>query len=645
MTSSTTPAPVQNGVTVLGHGLLADAIARTGSGPADPLVVVATDSWAVDGYLDVRKTCREQGVPWLPVRAELGRVVIGPIEVAGQAGCVECAQARRRRARRHPEGFDAVHTRHMEAITRRPSELLTVLAADLVAGLVADEAARLARDRKAARTNRAMLYVDLKTLQVSTHRFLPDPLCPECGDLPADDAASAWIHLRSRPKPKPDTYRVRAVADELETLKQTYVDAECGLIRTIRCDSVAGRAVAVAPMGLRDGHVENGYGRTRSYRASEMTALLEALERYGGVRPGGKRTTVRAGYQEVRDHAIDPRSLGPHSMESYRSPGFRYRPFDENMPCNWVWGYSFGRAAPILVPEAYAYYNTHTKGSFAYEISNGCALGSCLEEAILYGILEVAERDAFLMTWYARMPVPRVDPGSARDRAIPALVDTIEAETGYQVLIFDTTLEQGIPCFWVMAVNPSESDGAPKVVCAAGSHLDPERAVENALSELGPILSTLILTFPDESERARAMVADPALVKAMADHSVVNGHADAFHRFDFLSDSPQVRSFADISQPGAYRNADLRDDLQAVIDRYLGTGLDVIVVDQTTPEHRAGGFSCAKVIIPGTLPMTFGHHHRRVTGLPRLYEIPRMLGYHPDRLDPRNINPHPHPFP
>ena len=86
--------------------------------------------------------------------------------------------------------------------------------------------------------------------------------------------------------------------------------------------------------------------------------------------------------------------------------------------------------------------------------------------------------------------------------------------------------------------------------------------------------------------------------------------------------------------PRGFRNADLRDDLQAVIDRYLGTGLDVIVVDQTTPEHRAGGFSCAKVIIPGTLPMTFGHHHRRVTGLPRLYEIPRMLGYHPDRLDP-----------
>jgi ribosomal protein S12 methylthiotransferase accessory factor len=645
-------------VALLGHGLIADAIARTGNGPrpVDPaelstsaascqMVVVATDGWAANAYPDVRETCRQQGLPWLSVRAELGRVVIGPVEIADQPGCLHCAQARRHRARKHPEGYEAVHTRHAEAITQRPSELLTVLAADLVAGLVADEATTLVQDRGAARTNCAMLYIDLKTLQVSTHRFLPDPLCPECGDLPADDAAAARIHLQSRPKPTPDTYRVRAVADELETLKQTYVDTECGIIRTIRRDSVAGRAVAAAPMGLRDGHVENGYGRTRSYRASEMTALLEALERYGGVHPGGKRTTVRATYHDVRDQAVNPRSLGLHPTESYQSPGFRYRPFDENTPYNWVWGHSFIRAAPILIPEAYAYYNTHTKNPFAYEISNGCALGSCLEEAILYGILEVAERDAFLMTWYARMPVPRIDPGSARDRAIPTLIDTVEAETGYHVLIFDTTLEQGIPCFWVMAVNPLETDRAPKVVCAAASHLDPERAVENALSELGPILTSLISTFPDESKRAHEMVADPSLVKAMADHSIVNGHVTAFHRFDFLGESPQVRSFADISQPGAYRNADLRDDLHSVIDRYRDTGLDVIVVDQTTPEHRAGGLSCAKVIIPGTLPMTFGHHARRINDLPRLYEIPRLLGYRPDRLDPHSINPHPHPFP
>jgi ribosomal protein S12 methylthiotransferase accessory factor len=68
----------------------------------------------------------------------------------------------------------------------------------------------------------------------------------------------------------------------------------------------------------------------------------------------------------------------------------------------------------------------------------------------------------------------------------------------------------------------------------------------------------------------------------------------------------------------------------------------VIVVDQTTPEHQAGGFSCVKVIIPGTLPMTFGHDVRRVDGLPRLFDVPRRLG---KRLRAQDVNPDPHPFP
>lgn len=645
-------------VALLGQGLLADAIGATGSEQcriglpelstaalSSRVVVVATDSWDTTSYARVREVCREQGVPWLPVRAELGRVVIGPIEQASEPGCVRCAEHRRERAREHPDGYQAVHIRHAEAIAHRPSDLLTVLAADLVAALVADELTRLVQDEVRARTSCAMLYVDLQTLQVATHRFLPDPLCPECGNLPADDAESARIVLQPRPKLTPDTYRVRAVADDLDALKQTYVDQECGIVRTILRDSSAGLAIAAAPMGLRGGQVENGYGRTRSYRASETTALLEALERYGGVQPSGKRTVVRASYREVREQAVDPRSLGLHSAGSYQLPGFRFRPFDEAAPYRWVWGYSFAQEAPVLVPEAYAYYGTHDSDAFAYEISNGCALGSCLEEAILYGILEIAERDAFLMTWYARLPVPRVDPHSAQDRAISTLVGTIEAETGYQVLVFDTTMEQGIPCFWVMAVDPTAADGRPKLVCAAGSHLDPERAVENALSELGPILTSQVAAFPDQSRRAREMVADPSLVRAMADHSLVNGDPAAFDRFKFLTGSTQVRSLADRVGSRDHRNADLSDDLRWTIDRYRDTGLDVIVVDQTTPEHRAGGFACAKVVIPGTLPMTFGHQFRRIDGLPRLYDVPRLLGYRPDRLDPAEVNPHPHPFP
>jgi ribosomal protein S12 methylthiotransferase accessory factor len=119
----------------------------------------------------------------------------------------------------------------------------------------------------------------------------------------------------------------------------------------------------------------------------------------------------------------------------------------------------------------------------------------------------------------------------------------------------------------------------------------------------------------------------------------------AFDRMSFLTGSAGVRPIAALPRAVPFQNGDLTADLRQVIDRYLGGGLDVIVVDQTTDEHRAGGFSCVKVIIPGTLPMTFGHDLRRVEGLPRLFEVPQLLGYRARRLTPEDINPHPHPFP
>jgi ribosomal protein S12 methylthiotransferase accessory factor len=652
-------------IAVVGEGLLADTIAaelardggtyridRTDPAAASDacrMVVVADDGWDTDGYSDVRRKCSDLGLPWLPVRAELGRVVIGPVERVNSPGCIDCAELRRRLAHPHPQGYDSVWDRCGDLLRARPSSLLTRLAADVVAGLVGREVASMTTDPDSARTRCALLYLDLHTLRVSRHGFLPDPLCPHCGGLPDDAAELARIALKPRPKTSPDNYRVRAVADEMESLLRTYVDAETGVVRTIFRGDEGGLAVAGAPFGLRSGRVESGYGRTRSYRASGLTALLEALERYGGFQPGGKRTTVRAGYREIADDAIDPRTLGLHSPDSHRRPGFPFEPFDEDQPYPWVWAYSFAKQAPVLVPESCAYYGVprlpFEPARFLYESSNGCALGGCLEEAILYGILEVAERDAFLMTWYARMQVPRIDPSSARDRTIPLIVDTLEAQTDYQVMIFDTTLEQGIPCSWVMAVDPTDTPGRSKAVCAAASHLDPERAIENALSELGPVLINHNRIFAPERARARAMTKDPSLVKAMTDHTLLYGDAAAFPRLSFLTESPDVRSIADSPRPADFGNADLGVDLRHVVNRYLDHGLDIIVVDQTTPEHRTQGFSCVKVIVPGTLPMTFGHHARRVEGIPRLYEVPKLLGYRERRLEPADINPHPHPFP
>ena len=666
----------------MGHGLLATAISESLStnpcfdhvraddlagltslsdlgnpvGDVDPpqegqVLVTASDGWDCRDYERIQALCTAHGTSWLPVRTELGRTVLGPSYIPGEPGCVQCAELRRSVANTHSAARESL--RQNPQLTDQPSSWLTVSTARTVAAVTADELIRSARPRS-GRIRHALLYVDLDTLAVSTHRFLPDPLCPACGTLPRDSPEAARISLRPRPKPSPDAYRIRPLGDaDADRLLETYVDEETGLIQRVEKFTKGGLALGAAAMRTRhQAGAELGWGRTRRYRSSEIVAVLEALERYGGMTPGGRRSVALASFAEVRDSALDPRTLGLYPPERYARPGFSFQPFDADRVCRWVWGYSLARQEPILVPQAYAYYRTHVTEPddplFAYEISNGCALGSCLEEAILYGILEVVERDAFLMTWYARLPAPRIDLPSARDRSIPMLVEAIEAETGYHVLAFDTTMEHGIPSVWAIAVRPPGTE-QPGLACAAGAHLDPELAASGALSELGPMLTDLIKRYPDVAERGRAMVGDPSLVVTMKDHSVLYADHEASSRLDFLTTSAQSRGFADIrcrhGVADAFRNADLTDDVTEVVRRLRRHGLDVVVVDQTTPEHRAGGFSCVKAIVPGMLPMTFGHDNRRTHGLPRLFQVPKLLGYRDRTLLPQDVNPHPHPFP
>ena len=70
----------------------------------------------------------------------------------------------------------------------------------------------------------------------------------------------------------------------------------------------------------------------------------------------------------------------------------------------------------------------------------------------------------------------------------------------------------------------------------------------------------------------------------------------------------------------------------------------MIVVNQTAPEHRAFGLHCVKVLIPGTLPLTYGHGRRRLRNLPRLLTVPHRLGHTDGPLSVADINQLPHPF-
>jgi ribosomal protein S12 methylthiotransferase accessory factor len=280
---------------------------------------------------------------------------------------------------------------------------------------------------------------------------------------------------------------------------------------------------------------------------------------------------------------------------------------------------------------------------FVYETSNGCALGGSVEEAIFHGILEVFERDAFLMTWYAQLPLTRIDPYSSCDRELHLMLDRIYTVAGYEVHLFDATMEHQIPSIFAIARNKKEKGF--HLICAAGTHLDPIKATKNAIHELSGMMLTLDAKAEQQRTKYIDMIDKPHLVRQMPDHSMLYSIPETEYRLHFLlKQQERIQTFQQMNQP-PISETDLTDDLQHLIQTCKNIDLDVIVVNQTTTELERNELHCVKVIIPGMLPMTFGHHLTRLTGLPRVLQVPKKLGYVKNELTLDQLNPHPHPFP
>jgi ribosomal protein S12 methylthiotransferase accessory factor len=199
----------------------------------------------------------------------------------------------------------------------------------------------------------------------------------------------------------------------------------------------------------------------------------------------------------------------------------------------------------------------------------------------------------------------------------------------------------------LLGIDEQNRDGKPKAFVAAGSHPHPEQALLKALREFAMFLAHPRQLDQQSRARAREMLADSSLVQRMDHHPSVYYLPEAFERLHFLYHTPRQQTFQEAFQD-FYQYPpecmDLRDDLERLIGSYQKHGTEVIVVDQTAPEHRPCGLHCVKVLMPGMLPMTFGQNNRRIIDFERLHQLPFTLGYRNHPLTTAEINPHPHPF-
>ncbi|MEU3915477.1 TOMM precursor leader peptide-binding protein [Streptomyces sp. NPDC029721] len=618
----------------------AEAALAATAGPA----VVLLERWTLGLGEELSRHALGHPVVLVPVRFDGPVAVVGPVLAPGAAACLCCTEYRRLAT----AGGRVPWRSPGLALAGVPSPALSAALGALVRDLLDGE--EPGREDGAA----VVHVVHQGRGTWSTHRLRPLGGCAVCHPLPAD-SASAPDPLPAAPRPLPDPRVLRAPNPRTagpELLRRELHDERFGPVR--RLFRSEDSAFSLTSAFVTDGRLvdDGGYGRAGDFATSERIALFEAVERYAGMRPTGRRTDLRASFAALGpDRALDPGRLGLPDPAHHGHPASPTVPYTPDLELDWVRGWSLTRRRPVLVPEHVAYWDVPGAGRprVVYESSNGCGLGNSPEEAALYGLFEVAERDAFLMAWYAATPLRRVEPPP--DDPDTALLADRAAVAGYRLLLLDATNDFGIPAVVAVCRYEGTHPDAPRMFLAAGAHHDPRAAIRSAVAEVVTnVLESPGRAFSEDGardpRRLRPMLDRPELVVGLDDHVGVNALPEAGPRLEFLlADTPSAPVAA--AWPGAPEPvADLAALLAATVDRLAGAGLEVVTVDQTEPGLRDRlGLHCVKVVVPGSLPMTFGHVNRRTRGLPRLLDVPHRLGRTPRPLRHEELALHPHPFP
>lgn len=638
-----------------GQGLLADFVYDQLSGsyfvkrqsimdeiPEDTkLALVLHDAWHPSVLQTAEERFRTARIPWLRGFVSFGEGIIGPFVRPGNPGCSRCADLRRMIAGPDSREMWELQMRMAAAVSVKQDAWASRSGVSQMAILICNEVHRVLQEKPSNLEDKVFI-TNLRALTNSSHHFMPDPQCLICSHLPDDSAEFALISLKSSPKISRDSYRCRSMDELKEVLAEDYLDERTGIMNGKVQDFTLPFADVLVNMPLF-GADEGVAGRSNSYEISELTAILEGLERFCGIGPRGKRTVVRESYHQLGNQALNPIRVGLHEKKQYEKPHFPFKPFHPDAPMNWVWGYSFLHERPILVPELLAYYSLGYGEGFVYETSNGCALGGSIEEAIFHAIMEVVERDSFLLTWYAQLPLTRIDLNSAEDKELLLMIDRVREVAGYDLHLYNSTMEHGIPSIWGLAKN-RKTKGL-NLICAAGANPDPFRAAKSTIYELAGMMSRHGEKLEENRQKYERMLQDPFAVRTMEDHGLLYGLPQAEKRLNFLLDEHRpLRTFAEEFRQ-APKNNDLKEDLQDILKRFRRLNLEVIVVDQTSPVTERNGLFCVKVLIPGMLPMTFGQHLTRVKGLERVLKVPMELGFVKGPLSYEQLNPNPHPFP
>lgn len=317
--------------------------------------------------------------------------------------------------------------------------------------------------------------------------------------------------------------------------------------------------------------------------------------------------------------------------------GFRWSP---QSPFSWVEGENLvdGRFVRIPAQLVYVPYEVGAFGAESYIFpctTTGAAAGRNDEESSLSGMLEIFERDAFMIYYLNRTAGLRIIVGND-----PLFREIEDYLSRFKLSLQIFYLPTDAPVCTVLALVVDEAETpvpAPWLSAGMKCSFEPKRAVLGAIEEA---LQTRpwVRQFLQEIHLGKDGHSLLKNCDIIMDRALYWSDPTRAEQLSFLLDSPRTIRFEEVCKFGLSTD---KSRMEAVLEYCCKEGHPVFRVDLTPPEVREHGLVVSKIVMP-TLQQFYLAEPYIPLKVSRWRDIPHRLGLE-DGIPPEP-NPVPHFF-
>lgn len=386
-----------------------------------------------------------------------------------------------------------------------------------------------------------------------------------------------------------------------------------------------------------DGFYCNGVSHDLEEALSKV--IGELLERYS-LSLYRDQDLIRASVRDLKK--TKARFLNPFLADIFseeQKKKFPKRRFDEESIFRWVEGQSLTVGERALIPAQMAFWNYKHAAEepvIYCPITNGAGGMFTLEEAILSGLYELIQRDAFFVFWFNKIAPPRIDQTSITNPEVRGLLADIQ-RYNLETEILNITSDLGVPSF--LAIIIDRSGHGPAVSVGGGCGFNPVAAIRRALTEAlggrhwlrgrGPLYPSL----PESYQPFSSALFIP-------ERLLIWGNEKSISAIDFFLHGPHM-SLEEICK-GEIKKETPKKELWILVESFAkrGEGYEIFYYEAKHPALKELGYHSVRVSVPALTPLYLNETCAPL-GAERIKKACYLLGYTPAE----RVNQLPHPFP